>query len=146
MFPSLAAEPRLMVPLTAKVLTPIRHAALRALRVNVVYALAVDPDAAGKEPLVEALPPPPGMANPSWPLPLVTSWERELRSLVGVKVALCPHTSPFQRAVSVAADPVLVRVLQFNGEVLNPSFNRPAVMVSALFDAVQPKSAARSRA
>jgi hypothetical protein len=53
---------------------------------------------------------------------------------------------PFHRAVSVAAEPVLVNVEQFNGEEPKLSFKRPEVIVSALFDAVQLNSVPRSRA
>jgi hypothetical protein len=41
-----------MIPVTDNLLTPVRHSEVSALRVKVVYALAVDPDAAANEPLV----------------------------------------------------------------------------------------------
>jgi len=75
------------VPVTLSLRMPFWHVDASALDVSTVYALAVDPDAAGNDPLAAELPPLPGMAKPSCPSPLVTSSERESVSCVGLNEA-----------------------------------------------------------
>jgi hypothetical protein len=90
--PRVAADPTVTVPITVRLRTPraLRHIEDRPLGVKVVYTLALEPVAAANEPLVDELPPPPGIAKPSYPLPFVTTWERVLVSFVALNAAPRP--------------------------------------------------------
>src|ERR1700688_1382850 len=137
-----AAEPTVTVPLTTSLLMPLGlwHMEASAVRVRVVKTLALDAaEAAANDPLAEEFPLP-GIEKPSCPLLSVTSWERELTTVEGLKAARAPLTVPLHDTDNVAVAPVLDSVTQLKGLEGNVPVTLPVWIRTARFDVAHRRS------
>jgi hypothetical protein len=128
------------VPVTASFRIPCRHIEASPLGVTELYATEFDPAPAPNDPVTVDCPLGPGVENPAWPDPLVTSCDRELDCVVGLNAALVARKRPFHDTCRVAAAPVLDIVEHLRGLAENFSLTRPPPIVTALSDVSQPHS------